>query len=116
MTSSLGLPRRSVRENSLNFKEFGEDKIPISMINILLGRTNINGFYQGLHFIPLLSDYVKKPREQIPRAMMICSVVIVVMLVFLSLSACSQLPGSKKLIKAKYPLRYEFANVFHVSK
>ncbi len=110
-----GVADASLNLKTIDYRTFCETAIPFTFDNMMPGRTNINGFYQGLHFIPLLSDTLKRPREQIPKALIICSVTFVVLSVFLSLSACSQFPGIAKLTKAKYPLQYGFSNVFNVS-
>eukprot|EP01040_Poterioochromonas_malhamensis_P012435 gene12435-13599_t len=105
----------SVRNHSLDYDSFCRTTIPLSMDNIMSSRNNLYGLYQGLQFIPLLSDSLRKPREQVPRVLIICSLTFVVLSVFLSLSSCSQYPGIAKLTKAKYPLVYGFSNVFNVS-
>eukprot|EP00599_Poterioochromonas_sp_BG-1_P012614 CAMPEP_0173165872 /NCGR_PEP_ID=MMETSP1105-20130129/21657_1 /TAXON_ID=2985 /ORGANISM="Ochromonas sp., Strain BG-1" /LENGTH=497 /DNA_ID=CAMNT_0014086967 /DNA_START=18 /DNA_END=1507 /DNA_ORIENTATION=+ len=111
-----GAADASVRLGTLDYKTFCENTaLPLSLDNIFPGRTSINGLYQGLHFIPLLSDSLKRPREQVPRALMIVSLTFVFLSVFLCLSSCSQFPGIAKLRKAKYPLSYGFSNVFRVS-
>ncbi len=104
----------SVR-NNLDYGSFCRTTIPLSMDNIMSSRNNLYGLYQGLQFIPLLSDSLRKPREQVPQVLIICSLTFVVLSVFLSLSSCSQYPGIAKLTKSKYPLVYGFSNVFNVS-
>ncbi len=110
-----GAADASLSNGSLDYQKFCQTGMPLTMGNIMPGRSNINGFYQGLQFVPLLSDTLKNPRDQVPRALMICSVVFVFFSVFLSLSSCSQYPGIAKLTKSKYPLVYGFSNVFNVS-
>ncbi len=111
-----GAAASSVRDpHSLDYDTYCRTNIPLNIDNIMPSRNNINGFYQGLQYIPLLNDSLKNPREQVPRALVICSIVFVLSSVFLSLSACSQYPGIKKLTKTKFPLSYGFSDVFNVS-
>ncbi len=63
-----GVADASLNFKTIDYRTFCETAIPVTFNNMMPGRTNINGLYQGLQFIPLLSDTLKRPREQMPRA------------------------------------------------
>eukprot|EP01040_Poterioochromonas_malhamensis_P002332 gene2332-biopygen324 len=71
--------------------------------------------YSGIQYLPLLSQYLKDPRSQVPRMMIISCVIFILFSVFITLAAISQAPGAEALASADLPLKYGFARLFDVN-
>lgn len=78
------------------------------------GRLAAGTQYSGIQYFPLLSEYMKEPREQVPRMMLITCMIFILFSVFVSLSAVSQEPGATVLATADLPLKYGFVRIFSI--
>eukprot|EP01039_Chlorochromonas_danica_P013170 gene13170-15199_t len=99
----------SVESDSVDFNEYASPLIAMTWSNVMGARITTGSQFNGLQFLPLLSDLLTQPRDQIPRVMLISCIVFLVMSVFVSLAAISQAPGSAGLSSVDLPLKYGFA-------
>ncbi len=84
--------------------------------NVVLAQRWITIFqFQGLQYLPLLSEYTQDPRKSIPRAMSICSVAFVLASFLVTLAACSTYPGQPGLKDVVAPLMYGYRHMLNTT-
>lgn len=104
-----------VGTSSVNFTHYAGPFHPVTWDSLMGASLSTSGQYNGLQYFALLSGYLKDPREQIPRIMLICLVFFIVMSVFVTLAATSQESDGKGLATVGLPLQYGFSRIFGIN-
>jgi ethanolamine permease len=102
-----------VERDSVDFNEYATPFIAMTWSNAMSARIATGSQYNGLQFLPLLSELLTQPRDQIPRVMLISCLIFIVMSVFVSVAAISQAPGLTGLSSIDLPLKYGFARILN---
>ncbi len=112
----LGGTLKDLNRSNVDFKVYceGKNPLPVEIETMLQERWIAVTQFQGVQYLPLLSEYVKEPRKTIPRVMMICVSEFLTFSVFISLAACSTYPGQKILKMVLLPLQYGFMHIFTI--
>lgn len=104
----------SINTDHVSFSTYGGPFYDITWEGFMAVRITIGSHFNGIQYFPLLSEYMKDPRNQVPRVMIICTCIFLVSSLLISLAAVSQEPGGAKLAKAPMPLQYGFARIFNM--
>ncbi len=104
----------AVGTDAVNYTHYSPPIVEFSWFHMMSARPAVSGAFNGLQFLPLLSEYMKEPREQLPRVLLISCIIFMLMSVFLILAAVSQSPGAKSLQAAPFPLQAGFVRIFNI--
>ncbi len=105
----------SVGTGDISYSRYGGSSQSLTWASVMAGRFYVGSQYSGIQYFPLLSQYLKDPRSQVPRMMIISCVIFILFSVFITLAAISQAPGAEALASADLPLKYGFARLFDVN-
>ena len=86
-----------------------------SFVSMITNRAATASAYRGIQYLPLFSETLSNPKVQVPRLMNLSMAVLVVSVISLLTTSCSQYPGPVDLSTAREPLAYGFANIFGIS-
>ncbi len=104
----------AVDTDKVNFTHYSPAVVDFSWFHIMSERSAVGGQFSGIQLLPLLSEYMREPREQLPRLLLGSCIFFMVMTVFLVLAAISQDPGAKKIQSAPLPLQAGFVRIFKI--
>ena len=104
-----------INSREVDYKTYCETNVPVTFKSMMKERFLAVLQFQGLQYLPLLSEYVKEPRKSIPRAMMICAWKFVIFSILISLAACSTAPGQFILQLVLTPLMFGFQRIFNTT-
>ena len=102
----------NVGSDSIGFSHNTLPDVDFTWVHIMSSRSAVGGLFNGMQFFPLLSPYLKEPREQLPRVMLISCSTFLVTTVFIILAAVSRDNGGKKLSSTSTPLLNGFGQIF----
>lgn len=89
--------------------------IPMTGWATMTARQGIAHQFLGVQYLPLNSKFVKEPKKQIPRIILITILLLFFNAFFLTFAVCSQPPGIHKITDTHYPLADGFSAIFHSS-
>ena len=101
-----------VNRSNMSFTDYCQTNIPVTFESMMKERWLVDSQFQGLQYLPLLSEYVKEPRKTIPRALAVCGTEFVWFSLFVALGACSMYPGQGILQLVLTPLMFGFQQIF----
>mgnify|MGYP003346817201 CR=1 FL=1 len=87
--------------DSVSYNTYAGPFLPFTWDNVIGGRTSANAQFNGMQLFPLLSGYLREPREQVPRVLVLSCILFTMMSVFITFAAVSQDAGGKALSSAK---------------
>jgi amino acid transporter len=83
-----------------------------TFLYVLKGYSASLSQYQGLQYLTIVSEFLKKPKKSISRLLLVSCFFIMTTSVLLSISACSQAPGLSQLSISTFPLLDGFIDIF----
>ncbi len=101
-----------VQKSNISFDIYCKTDIPVTLESLMKERPLASSQFQGLQYLPLLSQLTKEPRKTIPRAMMVCASEFLTFSFFISLAACSTFPGQMILQLFPMPLTFGYEHIF----
>lgn len=102
-----------VNKSNVNFTVYCKSDLPVTLDAMMAERPIVSSQFQGLQYLPLLSEFTKEPRKTIPRSMMICATEFLTFSFFVSLAACSTFPGKLFLSMFPMPLTFGYEHIFN---
>eukprot|EP01040_Poterioochromonas_malhamensis_P012007 gene12007-biopygen2529 len=105
----------AVGTDAVNYSHYSPPIVEFSWFHVMTARPAVSGVFNAIQFLPLLSEYMKEPREQLPRVLLVSCASFLLMSVFVILAAVSQNPGAKSLQAAPYPLQAGFVRIFNIT-
>ncbi len=103
-----------VNKSNVNFKVNCQTNVPATFEAMMQERWLAVSQFQGLQYLPLLSEFTKEPRKSIPRAMVFCAMECITFSLFISLAACSTYPGQRILQLVLTPLMFGFQHIYNI--
>eukprot|EP00599_Poterioochromonas_sp_BG-1_P001666 CAMPEP_0173149086 /NCGR_PEP_ID=MMETSP1105-20130129/10115_1 /TAXON_ID=2985 /ORGANISM="Ochromonas sp., Strain BG-1" /LENGTH=496 /DNA_ID=CAMNT_0014063883 /DNA_START=98 /DNA_END=1588 /DNA_ORIENTATION=+ len=104
----------AVGTDAVNYTHYSPPIVEFSWLHVMASRPAVSGAFNAIQFLPLLSEYMQEPREQLPRVLLISWASFLLMSVFVILAAVSQNPGAKSLQAAPLPLQAGFVRIFNI--
>ncbi len=104
-----------VNKSNISFTTYCQTKKAVTFEAVMAERLVAISQFQGLQYLPLLSEYTAEPRKSIPRAMVFCASEFITFSVFITLAACSTFPGETILQMVPTPLMFGFQNIFNTN-
>ncbi len=104
---------KDAETNAVDFETYAAPFKPLTFEGIMRGCKSAQSQYNGLQYLPLLSEYLPDPRVQMPRSLIANCVTYILFSVMISLAAVSQWPGTLGLDPFQ-PLTYGFARMLHI--
>jgi amino acid transporter len=98
--------------HKISYSRYCDNQRPFTFVHTLQGYSSSLSQYQGLQYLPCVTEFLKNPKKSISRLFIICCLIIMAVSVLLSISACSQAPGSSLLSASSFPLLYGFTDIF----
>lgn len=99
----------------MSFVHFCLTQQAVTVKSVMIGRPPLASQFIGIQYLPLVSENLKNPRQQIPKMLIICWIIFFFSFLFVALSACSQAPGIKQLGLLSELLAPGFQHIFHIS-
>mmetsp|Transcript_16646 Transcript_16646/g.18016 ORF Transcript_16646/g.18016 Transcript_16646/m.18016 type:complete len:692 (+) Transcript_16646:75-2150(+) len=106
--SKIGTPE-------VSFDTYAGPFLPMTWDNIMEGRISANAQFNGMQLFPLLSGYLREPREQVPRVLLFSIFLFIAMSMFVTFASVSQDSGGKALSSANLPLQFGYARIFNMN-
>lgn len=103
-----------VNKSNINFIDYCKTNKPVTFEALMQERLTVISQFQGLQYLPLLSEYTVEPRKSIPRAMMFCATEFLTFSIFVALAACSTFPGQMILQMVPTPLVFGYQHIFKI--
>lgn len=103
-----------VDKSRVSYDDYCKTDVSVTFEALMKDRWLAVSQFQGLQYLPLLSEYVAEPRKSIPRAMVLCATELVCFSIFITLAACSTYPGQAILQQTLVPLIFGYKDIFKI--
>ncbi len=101
----------TINSIEVDYNHYAGPFLEMSWANIMGASIAAGTQYNGVQFFPLFSNYLREPREQLPRIMLFSCSLYIVFSVLVSLAAVSQSPGAQALIPVDLPLNFGYSRI-----
>lgn len=99
----------------VSFDTYAGPFLPMTWDNVMGSRISANAQFNGMQLFPLLSGYLREPREQVPRVLLVSISLFILMSIFITFASVSQDAGGKALSSANLPLQFGYARIFNMN-
>ncbi len=103
-----------VNKPEVDYKIFCKTDKRVEFDALMFQFSSVLAQFQGLQYLPLLSEFTAEPRKSIPRAMVVCSTTSLVFSICVSVAACSSLPGQFIVQMVPTPLMFGFQRILKI--
>ncbi len=103
-----------VGTDKVNFTHYSAPvMMPMTWDSFMHSRVSAGGQFNGMQYFPLLSSFLKDPKEQIPRLMLIILFIFVVMSMLVTLAVVSQDSHDISMTSTPLPMIFGLDDLFH---